>query len=66
MSRKYYAHFVTDAAAMLGAPDEYRGVVELRAALRPQREAADLRALLARNLDLSAEDIRILNWATLH
>jgi hypothetical protein len=66
MSRKYYAHFVTEAEAMVGAPDEYRGVVELRAALRPQREAADLRALLARNLDLPADDIRILNWATLH
>lgn len=64
MSRKYYAHFVTDG--MLASPDEYRGVVELRAPLRPQREAADLRTLLARNLDLPAEDIRILNWATLH
>lgn len=66
MSRKYYAHFVTEAEAMVGQPDEYRGVVELRAALRPQREAADLRALLARNLDVAADDIRILNWATLH
>jgi hypothetical protein len=66
MSRKYYAHCVTEAEALVGAPDEYRGVVELRAALRPQREAADLRALLARNLDVAADDIRILNWATLH
>ena len=66
MSRKYYAHFVTEAPEMPASPDEYRGVVELRAALRPQREIADLRALLARNLDLPAEDIRILNWATLH
>jgi hypothetical protein len=64
MSRKYYAHFVTDG--MIAAPDEYRGVVELRAPLRPSREAADLRALLARNLDLPTEQIRILNWATLH
>src|SRR5690606_7519495 len=55
MSRKYYAHFMTEAAEMPAAPDEYRGVVELRAALRPQREAADLRTLLARNLDLPAE-----------
>jgi hypothetical protein len=64
MSRKYYAHFVTDG--MMPAPDEYRGVVELHSPLRPQREAADLRVLLARNLDVSTEDIRILNWATLH
>lgn len=66
MSRKYYAHFVTDAHGMLAAADEYRGVVELGAALRPAREAAELRALLARNLEVPAEDIRILNWATLH
>jgi hypothetical protein len=66
MSRKYYAHFVTEAQEMLATADEYRGVVELRAALRPAREAADLRALLARNLEVPAEDIRILNWATLH
>ncbi|HWL62737.1 MAG TPA: hypothetical protein VNQ32_08060 [Steroidobacteraceae bacterium] len=66
MSRKYYAHFMTEAPEMPAAPDEYRGVVELRGVLRPQREAADLRALLARNLDMPAEDIRILNWATLH
>jgi hypothetical protein len=64
MSHKYYAHFVTDG--MMATSDEYRGVVELRAELRPQREVADLRSLLARNLDLPPEDIRILNWATLH
>jgi len=64
MSHKYYAHFVTDG--MMATSDEYRGVVELRAELRPQREIADLRSLLARNLDLPPEDIRILNWATLH
>jgi hypothetical protein len=66
MSRKYYAHFMTEAPGMPAAPDEYRGVVELHDALRPHREAADLRALLARDLDVHAEDIRILNWATLH
>jgi hypothetical protein len=66
MSRKYYAHFVTEAEARLGAPDEYRGVVELRAALCPAREASELRTLLARDLDLTAEEVRILNWATLH
>jgi hypothetical protein len=66
MPRKYYAHFVTEAQEALASQDEFRGVIELRAALRPQREAAELRAMLARNLDLPAEDIRILNWATLH
>jgi hypothetical protein len=65
MSRKYYTHFVTEYPRPAG-PGEYSGVVELHAALRPQRELADLRSLLARNFDLPPEDIRILNWATLH
>ena len=65
MSSKYYAHFVTDTAEPQVA-GEYSGVVELESPLLPQREARQLRALLARNFDITAEDIRILNWATLH
>jgi hypothetical protein len=65
MSSKYYAHFVAEASGPAG-PGEYSGVVELLAPLRPQRELTDLRKLLSVNLDLPAEDIRILNWATLH
>jgi hypothetical protein len=65
MPSKYYAHFLADTPEpMVGG--EYSGVVELQAPLRPQRELKDLRRLLARNFDLAAEDIRILNWATLH
>jgi hypothetical protein len=66
MSRKYYAHFVTEIPEMLAGIGEYSGVVELRKALRPQREMVELRTLLADSFDLPAEDIRILNWATLH
>ncbi|HTQ36550.1 MAG TPA: hypothetical protein VMH77_05885 [Steroidobacteraceae bacterium] len=65
MSRKYYAHFVTERPPAAG-PGEYSGVVELRQALRPQKELAELRTLLATSFDLPAEEIRILNWATLH
>ncbi len=65
MSSKYYAHFVAEASGPTG-PGEYSGVVELLAPLRPQRELPDLRKLLAVNLDLLPQDIRILNWATLH
>jgi hypothetical protein len=65
MSSKYYAHFVAEASGPVG-PGEYSGVVELRAPLKPQRELKELRRLLAVNFDLPAEDIRILNWATLH
>jgi hypothetical protein len=65
MSSKYYAHFLADTPEFQ-ACGEYTGVVELAEPLRPQRELRELRALLARNFDLAAEDIRILNWATLH
>jgi hypothetical protein len=65
MSSKYYTHFVTEVPDLTGC-GEYSGVVELHAPLRPQRELKDLRVLLARNFDVPAEDIRILNWATLH
>ena len=65
MSRKYFTHFVTEVPPATG-PGEYSGVVELQRALRPEAELAELRKLLAMNFDLRAEDIRILNWATLH
>ena len=50
-------------------PDEFdqaAGYISMDAPLRPQREMRQLRRLVARNFDLAAEDIRILNWATLH
>jgi hypothetical protein len=65
MSSKYYAHFLADTPEQ-PVGGEYSGVVELQAPLRPRRELTELRLLLARNFDLEAEDIRILNWATLH
>ncbi|MEJ0098942.1 MAG: hypothetical protein WDO12_04045 [Pseudomonadota bacterium] len=65
MSRKYFAHFVTELPPSAGA-GEYSGVVELHKALRPEGETVELRRLLAVSFDLPAEDIRILNWATLH
>ena len=43
MSRKYYAHFITEMPPIAG-PGEYSGVVELQRALRPERELPELRA----------------------
>jgi hypothetical protein len=65
MTRKYFTHFVTELPPAAG-PGEYSGVVELQRALQPDHELTELRKLLATNFDLPAEDIRILNWATLH
>jgi hypothetical protein len=65
MSSRYYAHFIAEADEG-GLDGEYSGVVELSAPLKPAREPRELRLLLARNFELDAEDIRILNWAVLH
>ncbi|MEY2853005.1 MAG: hypothetical protein RL030_137 [Pseudomonadota bacterium] len=65
MTIRYYAHFVTDSPEVHLA-GEYSGVVELAGPLRPQREMRELRSLLARNFELEAEDIRILDWACVH
>jgi hypothetical protein len=65
MPNRYYAHFVADTTESRDS-GEYTGVVELPLPLRPQRELRELRSLLAHNFDLEVEDIRILNWATLH
>jgi hypothetical protein len=65
MTTRYYTHFVTDSPESHFA-GEYSGVVELAGPLKPQREMRELRALLARNFELAAEDIRILDWARVH
>lgn len=65
MSSRYYAHFIAEADEA-GLDGEYSGVVELSAPLKACREPRELRLLLARNFELDAEDIRILNWAVLH
>ena len=65
MSSKYYTHFVADVPERQQT-GEYTGVVEVAAPLHKQREARELKAVLARNFDLPSEDIRILHWARLH
>lgn len=65
MSSRYYAHFIAEAEER-ELDGEYSGVVELAAPLKTCREPRELRRLLARNFELDAEDIRILNWAVLH
>jgi hypothetical protein len=65
MPSKYYTHFVADVPE-LKQTGEYTGVVEVASPLHRQREARELKAVLARDFDLPCEDIRILHWARLH
>ncbi len=65
MASWYYTHFVADSPQAVQA-GEYTGIVELTRPLRSEAEARELRSVLARNFDLSSEDIRIIHWARLH
>jgi len=65
MSNKYYTHFVADTPGAKQA-GEYTGVVEMLLPLHPRGGAQDISTVLAQNLNLRSEDIRILIWARLH
>ena len=65
MSSKYYTHFVADAPGAQQAA-EYTGVIEMPLPLHHPGGVRDLSHVLARNLDLNSDDIRILVWARLH
>lgn len=65
MSARYYTHFVTPAEGTLQA-HEWSGVVELGRELDQKSGTGELARLLAQNLELESDDIRILQWARLH
>ncbi len=65
MSSKYYTHFVAGAPGERQA-GEYTGVVDMRLPPQSHGGAQDISAVLAKNLNLRSEDIRILIWARLH
>ncbi|HEY8518483.1 MAG TPA: hypothetical protein VIN61_00265 [Gammaproteobacteria bacterium] len=65
MGVKYYTHFVLTGDATDGVDQEFSGVVEVN---RPTErfQTKDIEALLARNFDLRASEVRLINWARLH
>lgn len=66
MGVKYYTHFVLTGDAADGSDQEFSGVVEVNQATEESYETKEIEALLARNFDLSSQDVRLLNWARLH
>ena len=65
MRAKYYTRFLLRSTEMNFA-DEYSGVVELN---HPQDEILDpveIEALLAKNFEMEAENVELLNWSRLH
>ena len=66
MSSKYYAHFVTEAEAGSVGPTNTAAWWSCARRCDRQRERRNCARCWRVNFDLTAEEIRILNWATLH
>jgi hypothetical protein len=64
MSVKYYTRFVADLGQK--GPSEYTGIVELGVRDAVPTDPTRVARLLARDLHLEAEEIRVLQWARLH
>jgi hypothetical protein len=64
MSVKFYARFVADLGRK--GPSEYTGIVELAPQDHIPTDPQRIARLLAADLDLEAEEIRVLQWSRLH
>lgn len=64
VSVKFYTRFVADLGTK--GPSEYTGIVELAGQDSVPTDPNRVARLLARDLDLEAEEIRVLQWARLH
>jgi hypothetical protein len=64
MSVKFYTRFVADLGS--SGPSEYTGIVELGGQEVVPTDPKRVARLLAADLELEAEEIRILQWARLH
>jgi hypothetical protein len=64
MSVKFYTRFVADLGQK--GPSEYTGIVELGLQDKVPTDPKRVARLLARDLEVEAEEIRVLQWARLH
>jgi hypothetical protein len=64
MGVKYYTHFLMNE--QLASVSEFTGVVELNRVPKSAGDLEDIAAILARSLEIDANDIRILHWSRLH
>jgi hypothetical protein len=64
VSVKFYTRFVADLGQK--GPSEYTGIVELGVQDVVPTDPKRVARLLARDLDVEAEAIRVLQWARLH
>jgi hypothetical protein len=72
MTVKYYTHFVLTepgrrrASSRAETVREYSGIIELNRALSPGRNADEVAAILARDLDLDARRVKVIDCSRLH
>ena len=65
MRKKFYTRFLMRSADD-GYADEYSGVVEVSAPQDQVLDPLEIEVLLAKNFELEADDIELLNWSRLH
>ena len=65
MRAKYYTRFLLRSDEQ-GFADEYSGVVEVNAAAEQVLDTVEIEALLAKNFEMEAENVELLNWSRLH
>ncbi len=65
MRAKYYTRFLLRSADE-GFADEYSGVVELNTGANQVLDPTEIEELLAKNFEMEAENVELLNWSRLH
>ena len=65
MHAKYYTRFLLKSAAGAEA-DEYTGVVELNQPANTVLDPQEIEAILAKNFNLDANEVELLNWSRVH
>ncbi|MBM4196289.1 MAG: hypothetical protein FJ197_04210 [Gammaproteobacteria bacterium] len=65
MHAKYYTRFLLKSADV-GMADEYTGVVELNQPANTVLDPAEIEAILAKNFNLDANAVELLNWSRVH
>ena len=65
MHAKYYTRFLLKSGNTDDA-DEYTGVVELNQPANTALDPQEIEAILAKNFNLEANDVELLNWSRVH
>ena len=65
MHAKYYTRFLLKSGEA-DLADEYTGVVELNQPANTVLDPQEIEAILAKNFNLEANDVELLNWSRVH